>query len=213
LCCPLGGGPFDSRLPDRIAARDGSYILACDCSEYPVVAGIPIFEQGPVGTDGQPAREVLALLKAGRHRGALRVLIAPFSPTLAPACIRRWPAVRGLGRLSRGIHRWARHGWRLEELRTQLTACELFDLDFRRVGRTEVYEYVALRFGNPQYLVALAFASVIRQPAHPVLDVACGFGHITRSLARLAQGRPVIGVDRNFSVRSGAKHWLAPEAE
>jgi SAM-dependent methyltransferase len=56
-------------------------------------------------------------------------------------------------------------------------------------------------------------ASLIDQPRKPILDLACGCGHITRSLVQRAKGQPVMGVDSSFFGLYIAKHWIAPEAE
>ena len=81
-----------------------------------------------------------------------------------------------------------------------MTACDLFDLYFRKSGlkMMHAYDYFVFRFGQPRHLVSLSLASLIRQPNKPILDLACGFGHLTRSLVQQAEGQQVIGVDRNF---------------
>jgi len=44
----------------------------------------------------------------------------------------------------------------------------------------------------------------------PLLDLGCGFGHITRGLT---QRHDVVGVDNNFYLLFVAKYWIAPDAE
>ena len=75
------------------------------------------------------------------------------------------------------------------------------------------YAYFAFRFGQPHHLVALSLATLIRHPQRLVLDLACGCGHLTRSLVSQAQGHQVIGVDHNFFRLYVARHWIAPQAE
>jgi len=70
-----------------------------------------------------------------------------------------------------------------------------------------------LRFGQPRHLVALSFTTLINNPTKPVLDLACGYGHLTRSLARRAHPQPVVGVDQTFTGLYLAKTFIAPEAQ
>jgi SAM-dependent methyltransferase len=86
-------------------------------------------------------------------------------------------------------------------------------LSFYFGDQRENYNYFYYRFGQPRYLVALSFASIIQQPTKPILDLACGYGHLTRSLVQRACGQPVIGIDSSFFGLYMAKHWIAPEAE
>ena len=115
-----------------------------------------------------------------------------------------------------GLRSWKKHGVAyLTQLGDQITGRELFDFYFcRSTGDArDPYGYFAFRFGQPRHLVALSLACLIRRPGKPVLDLACGFGHITRHLVNRAEGQPVIGLDRNFFMLYVAKNWLAPEAE
>jgi ubiquinone/menaquinone biosynthesis C-methylase UbiE len=79
-------------------------------------------------------------------------------------------------------------------------------------ARRDPYSYYAFCFGQPRHLTALSLASLIDTPDKPVLDLACGYGHITRHLLPRAQDQPVIGVDHNFFSLYVAKGWMAPKA-
>ena len=145
----------------------------------------------------------------------------PASPSLAPAWIQALPSLKGIRRVKRLIHQRATYRWR-EQVVTlltnpldQFTACDLLDLYYHRSGfrMDDAYDYFALRFGQPRHLVALSFATLIHKPRKPILDLACGCGHITRTLVRRAKGQPVIGVDQNFISLYLAKNFIAPEAE
>jgi SAM-dependent methyltransferase/uncharacterized protein YbaR (Trm112 family) len=212
LCCPHCRGPFTPGSLEESPGESDNLTLTCDCSEYPVIAGIPIFKTGAIGTAGQTGRELLALLKAGRSREALRALIAPFSPTLAPPWLHRLPAIRGIGRLKSWTHRRALRHWPIEDLCSETSVGQIFDLYYRRRGQQSNYEYFVTRFGQPHYLVAVSLASLIAPPTRPLLDLACGFGHLTSTLVRHAAGQLVIGLDHHFFMLFGAKRWLAPEA-
>jgi SAM-dependent methyltransferase len=53
----------------------------------------------------------------------------------------------------------------------------------------------------------------VERPARPVLDLACGPGHLTRYLARRAGPEQVVGVDRTFALLHVARVVTAPDAE
>jgi SAM-dependent methyltransferase len=188
-----------------------------------VVAGIPILKKGPIGNLDETANHVSALIKSGRYREALLCMImppSPPSPTLAPAWLRSLPSARGVRRIQRLVHQRAAHRWReqaesfLTQSENHLSACSLLDFYYRKSGYKwdGAYEYFGLRFGQPRHLVALSFTTLIDNPKRPILDLACGFGHVTRSLASRSQGQPVIGVDQTFVGLYVAKNYIAPEA-
>lgn len=191
----------------------GYDVLSCWCSRYPVVAGIPILKRSPNGA----LNELIALIETGHHREALLALIEPASPRLALTWMRSLPSVKGIRQLKHLAHQRALPSWReratdlLMDRRDQVTACTLFDFYFH--NQRENYNYFYLRFGQPRHLAALSFTSLIHQPKKLLLDLACGCGHITRTLVQRAKGQPVIGIDSSFFGLYVAKHWVAPEAE
>jgi ubiquinone/menaquinone biosynthesis C-methylase UbiE len=201
-------------------------LLVCGCRQYPVVAGIPILQTGRLGTADNyraSADEVISLIQAGRHRDALLCMILPrppAPPTAAPAWIRALPSMRGIGRLKTMAHRWGLRTWReqmaawLADAGGRATACELLDSFYRRSGLNDPdrYHHFACRFGQPRHLVALSFASLIQQPQQPILELCCGFGHLTRSLTARSGGQSVIAMDRDFFALYVAKTCIAPEA-
>jgi SAM-dependent methyltransferase len=185
--------------------------------------GIPILKKGPIGTNHQTVNQVIDSIEAGRYEEALLSMILPSPPSadFAPRWLQALPSFRGIGRVKTllgkpGQRRWKKHGVAyLTHLGDELTGRELFDFYFcRSTGDArEPYGYFAFRFGQPRHLVAVSLACIMRRPGKPVLDLACGFGHITRHLVNRAEGRPVIGLDRNFFMLYVAKNWLAPGAE
>jgi ubiquinone/menaquinone biosynthesis C-methylase UbiE len=224
LRCSFCSGSLNGSGRDCIGEKSGFGVLSCYCGRYPVVAGIPILKKGVISTARHTADQVIDLIEAGRHREALLSMLMPPPPAsdeLAPAWMQVLPSVRGIGRLKTLIGRLAQRHWReqvtasLMHSEDYLTACDLFDLYFRRSrgGTRELYNYFAYRFGQPRHLVALSLANLIHQPKKAILDLACGFGHITCNLVERAKDAPVIGVDRNFFMVYVAKNWLAPIAE
>jgi SAM-dependent methyltransferase len=94
------------------------------------------------------------------------------------------------------------------------TALEMLDLYYRQgpAASAEGYNYFGFRFTQPRHLVALALLSVIENPVKPLLELGCGFGHLTRSLVQQAAGQAVIGIDQSFFALFVAKKWIAREA-
>jgi ubiquinone/menaquinone biosynthesis C-methylase UbiE len=217
LCCPCCGGSFSPSAFEGSTGELDYAVLSCHCSRYPVVAGIPILQRGPLGPAHLTAAGVIALIQTGRHREALLALLAPYSRPLA--WLRRLAAVRGLRRLPGLAAVWGlRSGrQRVAALRpddgSSRTACAVLEGYFRRGGRPEHYHYFAFRFAHPRYLAALAFTNLLDQPSRPLLDLACGCGHLLHHLAPRAAGQPVVGVDSSFLGLYVAKHWIAPAAE
>lgn len=217
LCCPFCGGTLRASLIESVEGTPVYGVLTCYCGQYPIVGGIPILKKGAIGTTGQTADQVIALIQAGQHREALLTMLLPPAP--APAWI-RLPPVMGMWRLQRLAQQRTSRVWReqvaalLRDQWDQMTACDLFDLYFYKARKwMDGYAYFAFRFGQPRHLVALSLATLIRHPPRLVLDLACGFGHLTRSLVSQAQGQQVIGVDRNFYMLHVARNWIAPQAE
>lgn len=224
LRCPFCAGALNACETGQIESEMEYNILTCHCGEYPVVAGIPILKKGTIGTSKETVDDVNRLIKTGRRREALLSMIMPpppASPALAPAWIQSLPSIKGIRRLKYLAHERAARTWReqvtafLTNPGNRVTACDFLDLYYHRSGfkTDDGYDYFALRFGQPRYLVALSFTTLICNPRKPLLDLACGFGHITRSLVHRAKGQPVIGVDQNFFGLYVAKKFIAPEAE
>jgi ubiquinone/menaquinone biosynthesis C-methylase UbiE len=219
LCCPFCGGCLQSEY----ANADGFGILGCRCGRYPVVAGIPVIKRGAIGSSGATADEVTRLIEEGRLQETLNAMLmppAPRPPQLAPAWMQSLAGVRGIRRLPYGAHERAAPRWRermgavFNASEKRPTVSELLDLYYRRSGYgwNDAYDYFTLRFGQPRHLVALSFATLIQNPDKPVLDLACGFGHITRTLLLRAGVQPVVGVDETFFGLYVAKQFIAPEA-
>ena len=218
LQCAYCGGPFQATRATQSDPHPQYDILNCHCSRYPVVAGIPILKKGAIGYAEATPDDVVHLIEDGKDREALVcMLLPPFSssPRLAPIWIQHLPSVKGMGRLQALAHRRALTKWRqhiatilLDEHKTR-SAFDLFPLLFQR---GVYYFYFAYRFGQPRHLAALSLTSIIHDPKKPLLDLACGVGHLTGTLTRRAGKQIAIGVDRAFVCLYMAKHWMAPEA-
>jgi SAM-dependent methyltransferase/uncharacterized protein YbaR (Trm112 family) len=228
LRCPFCGGHLSPTTAGPLADELEYGVLSCYCGHYPVVAGIPVLMKGAVRPRGTTVGKLIDLIEAGQHRAALMAMLMPSAPaadTLLPRRIRRvmqaLPAVRGMSRVKRFVGQPAAVAWRkratsfLSHLDEHVTACDLFDFHFCYMtgDAREPYTYYSCRFGMPRHLVALSFATLIHRPDKPVLDLGCGFGHITRYLLHRAEPQPVIGLDLNFFALYVAKGWMAPQAQ
>ena len=221
LKCPFCGGVLK---PSHNSNYEQDFsVLTCFCGQFPVISGIPILKKGKIGAAGQPVDHVVNLIKKAHYKDALLAMIlpAPAAPKLAPRWVNALPQITGLNRIKNFMHHKKSIVWKkqmadfLTKPKDQLLACDLFDAHFRQscLDMNDAYDYFTFRFGQPRHIVALSFATLVNQPQKPVLELACGFGHITRSLVGGAGMQPVIGVDRNFFTLYVAKNWVAPEAK
>jgi SAM-dependent methyltransferase/uncharacterized protein YbaR (Trm112 family) len=94
----------------------------------------------------------------------------------------------------------------------EMSALDVIDLYYRRYSGTETYNYFAFRFGQPRHLAALSLALPLLETDGPLLDLACGAGHVTHFLCASQPGRLVVGLDRDFFRLWLAKHYTAPSA-
>src|SRR5579884_3467977 len=206
LRCPFCHSSFQ-------ASGDGPTIqfglLTCRCRRYPVVGGIPIIRTGTLGSCGESVDDVVRWIERRRYREALLAALMPpppHPPALAPRWLRDAPPFKGWWRITHFLHARRVSAWRREMAAALLqidpahtTAQYCFDLYFRRSGnRQEGYNYFLFRHGMPRHLVALSMMTLVPQRRGPVLDLACGFGHLTRSLAQRNPGGVTVGVDRVF---------------
>jgi SAM-dependent methyltransferase len=97
--------------------------------------------------------------------------------------------------------------------RETLTALEAIDLYMGRYSRAETAVHFAFAFGQPRHLAALSVASVIKDRGGPILDLACGPGHLTHFFCAGEEDRVVVGVDRNFFRLWVARNFTAPGAD
>ena len=224
LRCPACGGALalDRVLqPDPEAGDCG--VLRCPCSaDYPVLDGVPVLRTGTLDrrsiaddlvlAPGPSVAAVVSRVEAGEALGALVDLLS------APLC--PWPLhkVAALRRLSlreplRSV------GLALRRRRVRAMLCRRDSLTAEDWLASfywhapEVYDpfnYFFFRFGTPRHLATLGLASVLPDATSPVLDLACGYGHLAHTLT--APGRAVVGLDQNVHQAWLARHYVAPEA-
>ncbi|MGH3991401.1 MAG: class I SAM-dependent methyltransferase, partial [Pseudonocardiaceae bacterium] len=191
---------------------------------FPVIDSIPVLRQGRVnvqdhvsGSDdvlGPTIGELVDQVSTGHGLRALTNLFA-FPPTL-PFGTARIPLLRIV--LSRGLAHRVALAQRRREVRRRLsaplpdqTAEDWFDLCYLRSREIEpeLHPYFLMRFGQPRYLSSLALLQVLRPSTKPVLDLACGFGHLMHHLAVRQDPVGTVGMDRNFFQLFVARRWIA----
>jgi SAM-dependent methyltransferase len=101
--------------------------------------------------------------------------------------------------------------------RDALTAQDWFDLFFRQyspISRDsfgDSFNYFFHRFTQPRQLAALLLVNSLSVQGKPLLDLACGFGHLGHNLAESPARHSLVGVDRNFFQLWMAQYWIAPK--
>jgi SAM-dependent methyltransferase len=97
--------------------------------------------------------------------------------------------------------------------RDTLTAEDWFDLFYRQYSPMggDMFSYFFYRLAQPRHLAALVLTSYLPASEKPLLDLACGFGHLGYNLAESPAAHSVVGVDRNFFQLWTAQYWIAPK--
>ena len=224
LHCPQCGARFRSEANPEDLDYAEFDVLGCQCSSYPVVAGIPILKKESVGAEQQSGEELIKHIRQGQYGEALRAMLLPAPPpeaTFAPKLMTRLPRPLRTRAIRFYAQRWRIPRWRaeaakfLESSGRTATACDAMEIylhRFRPLSQS-IYNYFVFRFGVPRHLVSLSFASLISEPEGPILELGCGCGHITRTLLDRANGQRVIGIDATFWPLWVAKTWVAPQAQ
>jgi SAM-dependent methyltransferase/uncharacterized protein YbaR (Trm112 family) len=191
---------------------------------------------------GPRVGELVAMLEGKDAAGALNLLLNPsalrgdlfpnldaFDRAARPSLSRTVATSldRKLGRRYRGLRRLARRavarvalpkararlGAHLAQRGGDLAAVDVLDLYYRRYSGAEVSNYFLYRFGQPRHLTALGLGAVLDANDGPLLDLACGVGHLTHFFTASRPGRRVFGLDRDFFRLFVAKRYVAPAAE
>ena len=224
LQCPACGGALAfSGVPQPHPEAGTCGVLRCPCAaDYPVLDGVPVLRTGALDrrsiaddrvlAPGPDVAGVVSDVEAGRALDALVGLLA------APLC--PWPLNRlGAGRrlalreplLSAGLALRRRRVRGMLRRRSALTAEDWLRAFYWHAP--EVYDpfnYFFYRFGTPRHLATLGFVSALPPVEGPVLDLACGYGHLAHTLT--ARGRAVVGLEQNVHQAWLARHVVAPGA-
>jgi SAM-dependent methyltransferase/uncharacterized protein YbaR (Trm112 family) len=225
LRCPRCQARFALESHARIG--DGEFgILRCHCDRYPLVDGIPIILKAPVGmfehTTGtaqvmgvSPARLVDLIVKEKYIEALLECLAFPIlHPRLRRLVGWQISTSAPVTRFARWI---CKRRLRSEVLtrRGSISAVELFEFFYQPLSPLyrAVGDYFTLRFAQPRHLAALALLEHMPASVKPLLDIACGCGHIEHYLYSRPDPVRVIGLDVNFYHLWIARHWIAPAGQ
>jgi ubiquinone/menaquinone biosynthesis C-methylase UbiE/uncharacterized protein YbaR (Trm112 family) len=175
-----------------------------------------------------PALTLTRLLNPTALRGDLFPAFGAFDRSAGPSTSRviARRLDQALGRRYRDMRRLARRAVarvalpraraRLNDHLTRqaerLSAVDVMDLYYQRYSGAETSNYFVYRFGQPRHLSALGLAALLNNSDGPLLDLACGVGHLTHFFAASRPGRTVLGADRDFFRLLVASRYVAPTA-
>ena len=199
-------------------------VLRCGCSEYPVIDGVSIIMKGSIGAfehteghvdyKGYSIEELTRLIVAKRGLEALlRCITFPLAfkklKRVVPNRVWQSGPVRGL---TLGLRKAQLRRLAQDDPKTH-TAQEWFKIffgDFSPVSG-DMYNYFLYRLAQPHHLASLMLTEYLPASDKPVLDLACGSGHLEHNLAESPAAHGVVGVDRNFFQLWAAQYWVAPK--
>lgn len=227
LRCPECAASLDFTPSSQQPLTGGTFgVLSCGPHTYPVIDSIPILRTGRIdvqdhmtGRAEVPGPSIMDLLNRLRVAPleALIDLLAfppslPFGLEQRPGL--RLPLTRGPGARLSLLQRRRLVGGMLEELDRQSAEdwLELSYLRSRNVS-SELHPYFLNRFGQPGYLASLSLMSTLDQDPLPLLDLACGYGHVMHHLATRARRLLSVGVDRNFSQLWVGRRFVSPDSD
>lgn len=225
LICPECSQALRWRKIEQPQGIEGEYgVLECRCSRYPVIDGIPILTQQKISVLDQVSSAVdlegptpAELVRKVEERQGFQALLSLIAFPVIPASLNRAPFL-GLAKrqplLEIGlIVRKNLVKWHLVQHHA-LTARDWLELIYHRSPvQGDYFNYFFFRFGQPRHLAALSLMSVLPKRDKPLLDLACGFGHLIHYLTQGPQHHRVVGFDRLFFQLWVAKHFIAPQAQ
>ena len=95
-----------------------------------------------------------------------------------------------------------------------LTAQDWMELCYARSSEQiagDIFPYFFARFGQPRYVASIEMARHLPVGRGPVLDLACGFGHLMYHLGARDEAVETVGVDRNFFQLWVGRRYIAPD--
>lgn len=222
LRCPFCCGAL-AYTPVRQEYRNAREcgVLECGCGQHPVLDGIPILMRGKIGFfehtqgdvqyPGPEVEEVLRLVSTGR---ALEALLLCVAVPNRPVWFEKIPP-RRIWRMRPVLELMARIRRRQMRLRcaadpSTFTAEEWMQAFFGKSSclSGDLFSYFFYRYAQPRHLATLALTHIFRAETKPLLDLACGFGHLGHCLSHA--GLAVVGTDRNFMQLWAAQYCVDP---
>lgn len=232
LRCPYCGQALHVSVAHPAFGSEIEYgVLTCACSNFPVVGGIPIFQsEGRVNVMqqtldsalemGPPVKDLVEWIRQGSFEKALLELLVIPKRKIGRlfALSECMPARTGAGKVRwLANFLWSRQQQQNREFvldqQEKATAMEMIHFFYHTSLQAEVYHYFSCRYGQPRHLAALSLASLLPTGPEPILDLACGFGHIAHYWRHTHPSQTVVGLDRNFFQLYVARKYVAPGAE
>ena len=164
---------------------------------------------------GVSPQRLVALIEAGACDDALLECVGyPAISQLATRLL-GWRLSRGAPaiRLARAQGKW-RARQQLLARRDTSSATEVFRFFYGPESPLDaaVGDYFSLRFGQPRHLVAVCLLAQLPPEDKPLLDIACGCGHLDHYLTSRLDPLSVVGLDLNFFHLWIARYWISPGA-
>ena len=220
LLCPFCNHTFSSVGAGH---PDGYGILQCECSEFPIISGIAIIQKENLGAESLTAKYLCNKIRAGEYQDALISMLSPNLNNLQviPAWMRKLSFFKYLKIVNKVFRNAKIKRWRnvaatfFNRSEDDITVDQVINFYFESGGTAlkNTCDYFKYRFGQPRHLVSLSLSTMISSKGKPILDLACGMGHITRGLVNTHPNQVVIGIDKSFFYLYLAKRWIAPKAE
>ncbi len=224
LRCPYCRQAFRFEEVPRPKTGAGEFgILRCPCSAFPVLDGIPIIQKTPVCMyentthaipfSGTPIAELVRLVETGDPiQALLECLVVPKD---LPAVLNRllpWRVANGK-RTKLWMRRKEKQRLGREVLgrRESIGAMDVLNYFFppgSPLGYT-LGQYFIRRFCQPRHLAALSLLANVPPDAKPLLDIACGLGHLEHYLYARNPPQGAVGMDLSFFHVWIARHWFA----
>ncbi|QUQ65335.1 class I SAM-dependent methyltransferase [Kutzneria sp. CA-103260] len=207
LRCPQCLETLRFTASDRQPLPDGVFgVLRCSRHRYPVVDGIPVIRTGVLGV-----REHMP----GRDTPTGPVVDDLVTKVLGPDPLGALVDLLGAATHGPGAPaaRWRREVRALvSRPPAELTAQDWLHLVYVRSqdANRQLYPYFLYRFSQPRYLASLSLTSAFPPTDLPVLDLACGLGHVIHHLTSRPRPCEVVGVDLNFFQVWVARRAIAP---
>jgi SAM-dependent methyltransferase len=223
LRCPYCGDTFNYFHYGIDQFQNDYAMLKCQCDEFPVIADIPILKSGKLGNFGESREDLVNLIKDNRFEEALfsLVITRPLIPNLSPKFLCRISRTIKNDSIDKAIHKIMLPKWKdaraklFIEISHKPSVKEMLMFYFEGEGvfRKDFFDYFFYRFSQPRHLTVLGFLQAIKKENGPVIELACGFGHMTHEITKWANGSLVIGIDRIFFLLYVAKKLISPEAQ
>lgn len=224
LMCPFCGSEFDYIYAGKDILGKNYGQLICNCSIFPVVANIPIIKPYFVNSYKIFCNNIINLIKLGRYDEIIHQMLIESNQSGNYTVLKK---ILHKNELTKKIFNYLQSQIDRRKtgkayikhinsnknyfLPTFLDFLRLFYLSCGKNGQN-AYNHFAYRAGQPRHLVALSLLEIIDQQSKCILEIACGFGSITRSAINKLKNVPIIATDAKLFTQYVASLCVAPDA-